>query len=171
MSEFYRDTPEKYRPGASAIVFNDLGQVLLLRFNDGIVDGWAFPSGGAETDDGDFVVTAYRELHEEANIEPNDVELFLDDDLGFQYDFPQEQREYWQARGSKYIGQMKKFYLFRLVNPNVHTVSTEKKFKEHRWCWRDETQTLLLEHEQYDHLNDLLEQQNASDVFKYQPNN
>lgn len=159
----------RYRPGSSAIVFNESGQVLLLRFDDGLMSGWVFPSGGFETQDSDFIVTAYRELHEEAGIEPDDVELIAVDGNGFYYDFPAHQRAYWQQRGSTYRGQMKKFHLFHLLNQAVRPQSCETKIKEHRWCWREEAKMLLLDTAQYDHLEEVLTTNGFEDIFMYEP--
>jgi 8-oxo-dGTP diphosphatase len=71
-----RLTHPRFTVTAGAIIFNQAGQVLLLKHRFRAGSGWGLPGGFLEA--GEQPIDAlHRELHEELGLEIHDVEIFL----------------------------------------------------------------------------------------------
>ncbi len=71
-----RLTHARFTVTAGALIFNDAGQILLLKHRFRAGSGWGLPGGFIET--GEQPIDALRrELREEIGLEVEDVEIFL----------------------------------------------------------------------------------------------
>jgi len=70
-----RVTHTRFTVTAGAVIFNDKGEVLLLKHLFRVGSGWGLPGGFLEVDE-QPIDAVRRELHEEVGLELDDVEVF-----------------------------------------------------------------------------------------------
>jgi len=101
--------PDGYRPNVGIILVNDEGRVFWARRVRH--DGWQFPQGGMNTDETPEEAM-FRELREETDLRPDDVDLLGATPGWLRYRLPRR----FLRRGQKplCIGQKQVWFLLRL---------------------------------------------------------
>jgi 8-oxo-dGTP pyrophosphatase MutT (NUDIX family) len=123
------------RQAVRAIVLDDDGRVLLVRFQDTFGTWWSPPGGGVESGESDAHALA-RELAEEVGL--------VDYELGPQI----WTRTHWMVNPSRWAGQSERHYLVRVPHFEPKPSFTEDELLaegvyEARWFTPEELETLV----------------------------
>ena len=102
--------PHPFVEGAGGVVFNDHGQVLLIRQKDG---SWVFPKGHLDPGE-DHLRAAVREVEEEAGVRAH---------------CPEPER-HWTTSYINPRGEHRRITWFRLVTADTRPIMREKRFPE-----------------------------------------
>jgi putative (di)nucleoside polyphosphate hydrolase len=124
-----------FRAGVVAVVTNRLDEVLAFERSD-VPGAWQLPQGGIDVGESPMDA-AWRELGEETGLGPADVELVGEHPVWMAYEFP----EHVRSEGKR-LGQVQRWYFFRVVSDDVTPTPDEVEFVSWRWVER----TWLVEH-------------------------
>lgn len=123
-----------FRCGVGLIIINTDGHC--LAFERRLQRGeWQWPQGGINNGE-DLTAAAYRELHEEAGIMPEDVELLLQLPEATFYTFPDYIASRPSPEGPKYRGQRHDWFVFLFKGDTAKLRfdnTDEVEFIAHRW--------------------------------------
>jgi putative (di)nucleoside polyphosphate hydrolase len=138
-------TEDLYRPNVGLALFHRDGLVFLGRRagTDGPYQ-WQMPQGGV--DDGETPMqAAYRELEEEAGVQPHLVELLEETPDWIYYDFPDDVRARASSRG-RFIGQRQKWFALRFKgrDADVRLDTHTPEFVDWRWAALETAPALVI---------------------------
>ncbi len=117
-----------YRPNVAVILRKQRENVILVCERNDYPGCWQFPQGGVKVGE-DLQEAVYRELKEEINLAPEDVEI-IERRSGYRYRFPRGQKK------NGWIGQDQTYFLTELREGHETrlTVRTaEPEFRAFRW--------------------------------------
>ena len=98
-----------YRPNVGIIIANDEGRVLWAKRLG--QDAWQFPQGGIQS--GESIEDAmYRELKEEAGLDPDQVEVVGSTRGWLRYKLP---RRLLRHDNSSFVGQKQRWFLLKML--------------------------------------------------------
>ena len=120
-----------FRPNVGIIIFNDEGRLLWAKRLG--QDAWQFPQGGVQRDESPEEA-AYRELHEEVGLFPEDVEIVACTNRWLRYRLPRHLVR--QNSHPVCIGQKQKWFLMRLLTDADKIrfdLSDKPEFDHWRW--------------------------------------
>ncbi len=119
--------PQYFRAGAGAVILNRTG--LVLAFERADARGtWQLPQGGLNESE-EPLATALREVHEEAGILPQSIELLDAYPEPLAYELPPEFRKPKTGRG-----QVQYWFLFRFLGSNAD-IDVARGGEFHGWKW------------------------------------
>lgn len=119
-----------FRAGVVTVVTNSAGQLLAFERSD-VPGAWQLPQGGIDVGE-DPQTTAWRELQEETGLDARHVELVAEHPVWVAYELPPEAR-----RDGKRLGQVQRWFTFRVKDDDVVPVPDSIEFVAWRWVDRD----------------------------------
>jgi len=118
-----------FRANVVAVVTNAKGRVMAFERSD-VPGAWQLPQGGI--DGGETPVeAAWRELGEETGLGPKEVELVGEFPDWTAYEWPTGPRKNGR------IGQVQRWFTFRVVSDDVEPVPDGVEFSTWKWVKRD----------------------------------
>jgi putative (di)nucleoside polyphosphate hydrolase len=104
----------------------------LLAFERGDVRGqWQLPQGGLEVGE-DPLAAAWRELHEETGLGPNEVQAVAQYPDWVPYEYPDELKT---AKGR--LGQLHRWFLFDALRADIVPTPDNREFVAWQWVTRE----------------------------------
>ena len=129
-----------FRLGVSALIINNKQQLLVVNLNSFEDRYFAVPGGGV--DQGETLEEAvYRELDEELNIKPQDLELVGQSDTPVRFTFKVIELN---RDGQSYIGSERYFFGFRLLSTGQEIRPKDGEVRRYEWVSWDQLQNYLL---------------------------
>jgi putative (di)nucleoside polyphosphate hydrolase len=122
-------TSRHFRAGVVAVVERSDGEVLAFERADA-PGSWQLPQGGIEVGE-DAVDAVWRELKEETGLVPSEVTLVGEHPVWVAYEWPPEVRG-----GRKGIGQVQRWFTFRVNDDEVAPRPDGSEFTAWRWVDR-----------------------------------
>ncbi len=119
---------QHFRANVAAIVINAKGKVMAFERAD-LPGQWQLPQGGI--DDGETPVdAAWRELHEETGLGPDDVELVAEFPEWTAYTYPAG------VRKNGRLGQAQRWFTFRVRDEAATPTPDGIEFSDWKWVKR-----------------------------------
>jgi putative (di)nucleoside polyphosphate hydrolase len=118
-----------FRAGVVAVIERDDGAILAFERAD-VPGSWQLPQGGIEPGE-EADETVWREIKEETGLGPDDVMLVQERPEWVAYEWPQDVRA-----GRKGIGQVQRWFTFRVVDEGVVPQPDGTEFSAWRWVDR-----------------------------------
>ena len=135
-----------FRKGAATIIVDNNNNFLLVQKNGYKDNEWTFPGGGRDEDE-TLEQNMYRELKEELNVEPSDLEIVGVSTHKIEYDYPADM--YLKVNGGKYRGQSYDQIIVRFIGNKDQIVFTTEEFRGHKWVTANELVNYLVFPNQY----------------------
>jgi putative (di)nucleoside polyphosphate hydrolase len=116
-----------FRAGVGAVVLDQSRRILVLRRKGIEATAWQLPQGGIGADERPLDALQ-RELHEETNLTPSDVEVVRSTGEWWVYELP---AEYRNAKVG--WGQAQLWFLCKLLAPRTSVRPDQVEFAEAAW--------------------------------------
>ena len=135
---------KNYRPNVGIAVFNKQGKVLVCKWDTNNWDNsskkycWQMPQGGIDGDETPLEA-AYREIKEEANIDPTSLKLLKQSAQACRYDFPKDRK------GTTHTGQEQTWIAFEFLGDDseISVINCPDPCFV-KWRWEELSETLNL---------------------------
>ena len=118
-----------FRAGVVAVVCDSSGRVMAFERGD-IPGQWQLPQGGIDVGE-EPPAAAWRELHEETGLGPDDVTLVDEFHDWTVYEWPRQVR-----RSGKRFGQAQRWFTFRVRDDNIEPTPDQDEFVAWQWVER-----------------------------------
>jgi len=121
-----------YRPCVGLVLLNGEGRIFAGQRVDNPMDAWQMPQGGIDAGESPREA-ALRELHEEAGIRPDLVEVLRESGRWLHYDLPGHLvGKLW---GGRYRGQSQRWFACRFLgsDADIDIETEEPEFRA--WAW------------------------------------
>ena len=129
-----------FRLGVSALIINNKHELLVVNLESFADRYFAAPGGGV--DQGETPKEAvYRELDEELNIKPQDLELVGQSDTPVRFTFKVIELN---RDGQSYIGSERYFFGFRFLGADKEIRPKDGEVRRYKWAPLDQLQNYLL---------------------------
>lgn len=145
-------TDKTFRKGVMCIIHKQ-NQVLLIRKKDRPKDEWYFPAGGKKEHE-IAEETFYREMKEELDIEPEDVEIEVSE-ITHRYKWGEEYR-----KKTGHIGQEQKVVFAKLKENAQVRINDEEELADFKFVEKEELKSIL----PFENLQKLLTQMKESET-------
>ncbi len=121
-----------YRLGAHAAIFDQEDNILLTQHQTYNNNEWNFPGGGREKGE-DAIQNALREIKEELNLDPQDLQVLGVSAHPNVYNFPQSMVDEGRPIAQKYQGQHKDHVLLRFVGDKSSIQLDPREVRQAKW--------------------------------------
>ncbi len=144
-----------FRKGAATIIIDKDNNFLLVQKNGYKDNEWTFPGGGREEGE-TLEQNMHRELKEELNTEPVDLEIVGVSTHKIEYDYPADM--YLKVNGGKYRGQSYDQIVVRFIGDKDQLIFTPEEFRGHKWVSANELVKYLVFPNQYQNNSKAIEE-------------